>query len=601
MSAAVSPTRRAAGYVPPPSSTPPTASGEEPAPPSDPPPSVAPTMETPKPVTGGATIRGRLILGFGAVMVVLVVTGVLGVLALQAVATGVRDGVSLSAAVAATVSRSQDATLGSVAHALAGLQEGATLDTRLTDSLAAAADSLRRSVLGGRALSTGDRAALERVGAVQGRLEVYLAVARAYQDVGDRAAARVQTARATLVLDTLLAEAGRITAAQDARRERAAQEVERLVAARRAALAGLLAAGLLVAGLFGWRTWRAVAYPLGRLTTAASSLARGDLRASVRAEGLDQEYALLAETFDRMAGRLRDTVGELQERAREIAAAAEGLTAASEQTASSTGQISEVMSSVAGDAAEQRHAFTEAEQALARVGESADVLTGAAARSRTLGREIRETSERTRAEIGRAIDALARSQGVIAAASERVGRVEQASQSLEAFVELVHRIASQSNLLALNAAIEAARAGDQGRGFSVVAQEVRELASRTAQSTAGIAQMVETVKSKSDAAVNLMANVMKEVEAGASNNTAIGQMLSQITQSAKQAAMLVDGIVEATREQAAASEDIAKHLVVVASISSSTATNLDQVRSSAGQMATTARDMRELVAQFKLD
>jgi methyl-accepting chemotaxis protein len=318
----------------------------------------------------------------------------------------------------------------------------------------------------------------------------------------------------------------------------------------------------------------------------------------VRGDGLDQEYALLAHTFDRMAGRLRDTVGELQNRAREISAASEGLTAASEETAASTGQISEVMSSVASDAAEQRHAFTEAEKALERVGESANVLAGAATRSRALGGEIRETSARTREEIGRAIDALERSQSVIAAASERVGRVEQASQSVEAFVQLVHRIANQTNLLALNAAIEAARAGAHGRGFNVVADEVRKLAEQSQRAAEDARRVVQTMRSEVQGAVSAVAAEAASLgDVGAVSRSAAAA-LGAVDEAAAGVNEVAAAVARAEEAHRAALEELAEQMATAGQLTDAQAAASEEAAAAAQETAATAEEVASTASEL---
>lgn len=449
---------------------------------------------------GLRTMRNRLLVGFGATLIALLITGILGVWALDRVRNDVRTGVTASTDVAMAIARSQEAMLQHVAA-----EQSALLTTggepQNEREMSDVADSLRRSVLQDDALLTEDRAALERIGALQGRLEVRLAVARAYAEVGELEDAARQATLAGAMLDSLLEETRGLSAGQEALRVRALDQIDALVASRRSVLALLLVLGCVTAGTFGFRTWRACTVPLGRLSAVATTLGRGDLRVDVARDGLDAEYRVLAHAFDTMATRLRAIVSNLQSEVVEIGGAALALTAASDQTASSTNQISSAMTDVATGAAEQRASITESEQALERVAGSATALSTAATACEAIAREIRATSEQARANIAGAVSTLERARVVIDQSRDTIKRIDGASGAVEAFVATVRQIAEQTNLLALNASIEAARAGEHGRGFGVVAGEIRRLAAQSNEAASEVSSIVTTMREEVRGAV----------------------------------------------------------------------------------------------------
>ena len=279
----------------------------------------------------GGTIRGRLVAGFGAALVTVAASGALGIYAVTTVHRDLRANMLEAAEVGGRLARSDDAALRFVALAQARLLGGAGATGVHIDSLAGVADSLRQTLLAGTALTTDDRKAIELVGALQGRIEVRLAVAQAFIDVGRKEEASREAALATASLDTLVEAATRVAAAQEQRSAAAIGRADRQVDAQRLALLMLFAAGLMAAFGFGFRTWRAVAHPLERLTAAARALGEGDLTAVPSTDGLDEEYRVLTEAFAQMALGLRAVLRDLEQGASEVAATAEELAAGAER------------------------------------------------------------------------------------------------------------------------------------------------------------------------------------------------------------------------------------------------------------------------------
>jgi methyl-accepting chemotaxis protein len=179
------------------------------------------------------------------------------------------------------------------------------------------------------------------------------------------------------------------------------------------------------------------------------------------------------------------------------------LTAASEEAARATNQVSEVVGDIAAAAGGQIESLGASRDVLGRVDDSAAQLARFAERSTQLGENIHRTVNRAHEDIRRALETLQRAREVIEESSAGVARVDTAAKSVETFVAAIQGVADMTNLLSLNAAIEAARAGDHGRGFAVVATEVRDLATRSAQAAEEVRMVVERMRLGVTAAIAL--------------------------------------------------------------------------------------------------
>ena len=560
------------------------------------------------------TIRGRLLVGFSTPLVALVVSGVLSIYAIQLMYRDMRVNIVSATGLSTTLFQGYDATLRYVATAQAMLLDGRLERITQAESLSVAADSLRRALLRSNALDVEDRRALEQLGAMQGRLEVRFAVARAYRDVGEPDAAARQAMAATAMLDSLFTQARHLTMAQGEHANDALARVRRAVLARRATLLVVLALGFGTALVFGFWTWRAVTLPLDRLTTAATALGEGDLRATVPVSGLDDEYLVLATTFTRMADRLRRVVDDIQREAADIARSAASLTSAAEQAASSTGQISSAMAGVARDAEAQRQHIVSSETVLADVGSSAHSLSDVAARSRELGESIRTTSLRTRAGILQALEVLERAKVVIDGSKGEVNGLEVAFAEVVRFTSAIQSVADQTNLLALNAAIEAARAGEHGRGFAVVAEEVRKLAEESGRAADEVNAIVLAMRSRIAGTAKAFAQGIHELgDVGSVSRAAISALeavdgavagVNQVAASVNAAAAshtaAVTQLVSSLTAAGAQADTQASSSQEAAAAAQETAASAEQVAATAQQLATNASRLEALVVGFKV-
>ncbi|GAA5174200.1 hypothetical protein GCM10025771_03290 [Niveibacterium umoris] len=314
----------------------------------------------------------------------------------------------------------------------------------------------------------------------------------------------------------------------------------------------------------------------------ARSVKEGKL--DFRFEAREVARSPMIAAMDAMQVDLRGTVGVAAATARELVETAAELAAASER-------ISAGVQAQADASASAGNVASDMEQTVGTIAERASEAANAAARSREAARD-------GGAVIGEAADAMRRMAEAVEAASASVETLGAKSEAVGQVVQMIKSVAEQTNLLALNAAIEAARAGEAGRGFAVVADEVRKLSEQTNRATGDITKMVSEILSVKSDVTTRMSHAVKEVEAGLGNAERASGAIEAILRRASRVDDNIAGIEEALRTQRDAAHSVASAVARLSEIASQASGESAAIAGRSQQLAQTARDLHGAVERF---
>lgn len=343
-----------------------------------------------------------------------------------------------------------------------------------------------------------------------------------------------------------------------------------------------IALGLLVAALVA----RGIVRPIRVAVDAMRDIAagEGDLTRRLEEHGRN-EVAELGQAFNQFAEKVRRLVSEVAGSTSQVAAAAE--------------EMSAITDEFNRDVAQQRHEIEQVATAMnemtATVQDVARNAAQAAASAQAADREAQQGQQ----VVHETVSSIESVSVEVEHTASAIQRLEADSQSISAVLEVIRGVAEQTNLLALNAAIEAARAGEQGRGFAVVADEVRTLASRTQQSTLEIQQVIEQLQSGARNAAEVMHRGRAQVDSSVLQAQQAGSSLTSITIAVASISDMNTQIASAAEQQSAVSDEISQNVVNINQVADRVTESASQTAQASSQLAHLAAGLQTLVGQFK--
>ena len=343
--------------------------------------------------------------------------------------------------------------------------------------------------------------------------------------------------------------------------------------------------GVACAVVLGLTLARVIGKPVRELAVQAETVATGDLTVEVVARSKD-EIGQLAESFKRMVENLRSTINQVGE--------------ASSAVASASSQISSSTEEMAAGAQEQTSQANEVASAVEEMTKTIIENSKNAGTTAETAKQAKEVAEHGGQVVEQTVEGMKRIAAVVNKSAGTVKALGKSSDQIGEIISVIDDIADQTNLLALNAAIEAARAGEQGRGFAVVADEVRKLAERTTKATKEIATMIRTIQTDTADAVRSMEEGTAEVDSGIKLADQAGMSLREIVETAQKVTDMVAQIAAASEQQSSASEQISKNVEAISSVTNQSATGTQQIARAADDLNHLTENLQKLVSNFKL-
>jgi methyl-accepting chemotaxis protein len=324
---------------------------------------------------------------------------------------------------------------------------------------------------------------------------------------------------------------------------------------------------------------------ISQVTLVSNDIAHGDLSKDFEVKG-PPEIRSMGDSFLKMKNDLKDMVGQIKEtvdfatsRSQGLRTAADGLGKGVQEQAEKTEQIAA--------------SIEEMSQTIADVAKNASHAAEGSKTAANIAGEGRMSVEMTLNEMLQTVDTLRRT-------AETVEKLGVRSSEIGSIVNVIKDIADQTNLLALNAAIEAARAGEQGRGFAVVADEVRKLAERTATATSQIAEMISGIQGDINVSVSFMSSGMHMVEKAADTAKDSQKLLDRIVDASNKSSTLVESIAAATEEQSNVAATITDTMGHIAGIAKTSEASAQFIKQLSGELTELANKLERLVSWFKV-
>jgi methyl-accepting chemotaxis protein PixJ len=314
-------------------------------------------------------------------------------------------------------------------------------------------------------------------------------------------------------------------------------------------------------------------------------VSQGDL--TIRASVTDDEIGTIADSYNSTVESLRKIVSQVK-------------TSAQQMTVT-TGQNEVSVRSLSEEAVRQAQEIADALARIQIMSKSIREVATSAQQAEIAVKKAAQTVQAGDSAMNRTVDGILAIRETVVETSQKVKRLGESTQKISKVVGLIGRFAAQTHMLALKASIEAARAGDEGQGFAVIADEVRSLAAQSAEATAEISNLVTSIQLETNEVAAAMQSGTERVATGTKLVEETRQNLTQIAQVSDQINLLVKTIAKAAAEQSKASETVSQTMNEVAAISTKTSTEATQVSNSFKELLTVAQMLQKSVGQFKVE
>ena len=346
----------------------------------------------------------------------------------------------------------------------------------------------------------------------------------------------------------------------------------------------VIVAAASVLGVFTYSIMHSAIRPLtassGIVTEIAEKL---DLTLRLGVKGND-EIGALGHSFDYMMDHLQAAFQKIRAQIEDVSKTVEAVATGANEVAQSSANQSSSASAMAASIEE--------------MSVSINTVSNSANEAQTMAAEMGTISEQGSQIIGQTCEEMANISRIVSSAAKVIETLGEESRQITDVVNVIKEVADQTNLLALNAAIEAARAGEQGRGFAVVADEVRKLAERTAQSTVDISNMVGKIQTSTVDAVSEMKKVVTQVESGQTLAKSAGERMQAIRDEAGRVSSAVTEISDALKEQSEASHDVARHVESIAQMTAENNAAAEESATSAKRLDQLSGEVTETLSHF---